>query len=457
MKRKVVIMGAAGRDFHNFNVFYRGNPLYEVVAFTATQIPNIEGRVYPPSLAGQDYPQGIPIVPEGDLPALIKERGVHDVVFSYSDVSHLDVMHKASLVLSGGANFILLGARETSLKSHLPVISVGAVRTGVGKSQTTRKVAQILKESGLKTVVARHPMPYGNLSKQVCMRFEELSDLEKHECTIEEGEEFAPHLEQGTVVYAGVDYEVILREAEKEAEVILWEGGNNDLPFFQSDLHIVLVDPHRPGHELLYHPGEANLRMADVVIINKVDTASLQNLQKVRENVRLLNPHCTVVEASSPITLEDPSVLRGKKALAIEDGPTLTHGEMAYGAAFLACKAYGASQIVDPRPYAVGSIAEVFRKFPHLDRVLPAMGYSESQRQELARTIEATPCDLVVIGTPYDLRRVIHIGKPAVRVTYELCEATKPDLKEVITQRVMTQNLMEKRRNLVKRYRNGVR
>jgi predicted GTPase len=419
-KVKVIIMGAAGRDFHNFNVYFRDNDAYEVVAFTATQIPGIEGRIYPPELAGRNYPKGIPIYPEEELPKLIREHDVDQVVFAYSDVSHEYVMHKASIALANGADFRLMGSKTTMLTAKVPVISVGAVRTGSGKSQTSRQVAKILKSKGLNVVVIRHPMPYGDLRKQVCQRFASYEDLDKYECTIEEREEYEPHIDNGIIVYAGVDYEKILREAEKEADIIVWDGGNNDIPFYKPDLHIVVADPHRAGHEITYHPGEANLRMANVVIINKVDTADPKNISLVKENIRKVNPNAVILEASSPITADKPELIKGKRALVIEDGPTLTHGNMPYGAATILAKQLGASEIADPRPYAVGSIKEAYEEYPHLGAVLPALGYGEKQIEELKETISRTPCDVVVIGTPVDLRRIMEINKPTVRVKYEL-------------------------------------
>ena len=431
-KKRVIIMGAAGRDFHNFNVYFRGNDEYEVVAFTATQIPGIEGRTYPPELAGPNYPSGIPIYPEEELPSLIKKFNVDEVVFAYSDVSHEYVMHKASIALAAGADFRLMGPSTTMLKAKVPVVSVCAVRTGSGKSQTSRKVAKILRSNGYRVVVIRHPMPYGDLRKQVCQRFATFEDLDKYECTIEEREEYEPHIRNGVIVYAGVDYEKILREAEKEADVIVWDGGNNDLPFYKPDLHIVVTDPHRPGHELKYHPGEANLRMADVIVINKVDTAKPENIEAVEKNIRDVNPKAIIVKAASPMTVENPELIKGKRVLVIEDGPTLTHGEMPYGIATIAAKKLGASEIVDPRPYAVGSIIEAYKKYKHLGAILPALGYGEHQIRELEETINATPCDVVVVGTPIDLRRIVKINKPAVYVRYELQEVGSPNLEEIL-------------------------
>ncbi len=435
LKTRVIIMGAAGRDFHNFNVYFRDNPSYEVVAFTATQIPGIEERVYPPELAGSNYPNGIPIYPEEELPELIKKFNVDLVVFAYSDVSHEYVMHKASTVLAAGADFRLMGPKTTMLKAKVPVVSVCAVRTGCGKSQTSRKVAKILREMGYKVVVIRHPMPYGDLRKQVCQRFATFEDLDKYECTIEEREEYEPHLRNGVIVYAGVDYEKILREAEKEAEIIIWDGGNNDLPFYKPGLHIVVADPHRPGHELKYHPGEANLRMADVVIINKVDTADPKNVEIVERNIKQVNSKAIIVKASSPMTVDKPEMIKGKRVIVIEDGPTLTHGEMPYGIGTIAAQKLGASEIVDPRPYAVGSIVEAYEKYGHLGPILPALGYGKEQIEELEKTINSIPCDVVVVGTPIDLRRVLSINKPAVHVRYELQEVGSPNLKEILEEK----------------------
>ncbi|NWG11787.1 GTPase [Candidatus Bathyarchaeota archaeon] len=417
---KVVIMGAAGRDFHNFNVYFRNNYAYEVVAFTATQIPGIKGRIYPTELAGLNYPKGIPIFSEEELPKLIKEHDVDRVVFAYSDVSHESVMHKASIALANGADFCFMGPKTTMLKAQVPVVSISAVRTGSGKSQTSRQVAKILKNKGLRVVVIRHPMPYGDLRKQISQRYASYEDLDKHQCTIEEREEYEPHIDNGIIVYAGVDYEKILREAEQEADVIVWDGGNNDLPFYKPDLHIVVADPHRAGHEVTYHPGETNLRMANVVIINKVDTADPKKVEQVKESVKTINPDATVLDAASPLTADNPDLITGKRVLVIEDGPTLTHGNMPYGAATIMARRLGASEIVDPKPYAVGSIKETYKEYVHLGTILPALGYSDKQIAELKETIDRTPCDVVVIGTPIDLRRVITISKPTVRVKYEL-------------------------------------
>lgn len=431
-KKNVLIMGAAGRDFHNFNTFFRGNPDYRVKAFTATQIPDIAGRVYPPELAGSGYPAGIPIIPEEDLPRLIQEYDISEVVFSYSDVSHEYVMHRASTVLASGASFTLLGPRATMLKSRKPVVAVCAARTGAGKSQTTRRVAAILKERGMRVVIVRHPMPYGNILSQACQRFGSFEDLARFECTVEEREEFEPHIDRGMPVYAGVDYERILRSAEEEADVIVWDGGNNDMPFYWPNLLIVVVDPLRAGHELLYHPGEANVRAAHVVVINKVDTASGRDVERLRESVTSVNPHAVIVEAASPIFVDEGEMIRGRRALVIEDGPTLTHGEMSFGAGVIAAKRYGAAALVDPRPYLSEGLKWVFEKYPQIGTLLPAMGYGTEQLRDLEATIDATPCDVVVIATPVDLRRLIRIDRPAVRVRYELQEIGRPTLNDVL-------------------------
>ena len=431
-RQRVIIMGAAGRDFHNFNAYFRGNEDYEVVAFTAAQIPNIEGRFYPAELSGELYPGGIPIHPEADLAKLIRELAVDEVVFAYSDVAHEYVMHKASEVLASGADFRLMGADTTMVESVRPMVSVCAVRTGSGKSQTTRRVCDVLQEMGKQVVVIRHPMPYGDLAAQAVQRFASYEDLDRHHCTIEEREEYEPHIDRGLVVYAGVDYEAILRQAEKEAEVIVWDGGNNDLPFYRPDLHIVVADPHRPDHGRRYHPGEANLWLADVVLINKVDTAGSDAVARVREDVYAVNPDATIVEAASPIFVADPSAIRGKRVLVIEDGPTLTHGGMAYGAGVVAARRFGAAALVDPRPYAVGSIAETFEKYPHIVDLLPAMGYGDGQVAELEETINAVDCDLVLAATPIDLRRVIEVRHPVDRVRYELQVIGRPTLKEIL-------------------------
>lgn len=433
MKRtRVIIMGAAGRDFHNFNMFYRDNEQYEVVAFTATQIPNIEGRKYPAELAGKLYPNGIDIYPESELVNLIRKYQVDEVVFSYSDVPYDYVMSRSAMVNAAGADFKVMGTARTQLKSSKPVIAVCAVRTGCGKSQTTRRVMKILREAGKKVVAVRHPMPYGDLVAQKVQRFASLEDLDKHNCTIEEREEYEPHIVNGHVVYAGVDYEAILREAEKEADVILWDGGNNDLPFFKPDLHITLVDPHRPGDELFYYPGEANLRAADVVVINKIDSANLEDINAVRESIYEVNPKATVIEAASPIFVEDYQIIKGKRVLVVEDGPTLTHGEMTYGAGVVAAEKFGAAELVDPRPFTVGTITETFQKYPEIGTLLPAMGYSKQQMKDLEETINKSDAEVVIIGTPIDLRKIINIKKPAVRVTYELAEIGKPDLTDVL-------------------------
>jgi len=429
---RTLIMGAAGRDFHNFNVAFRDNPDYEVVAFTATQIPDIEGRTYPAELAGKRYPKGIPIYPESDLLKLIKELKVDQVVFAYSDVPHEYVMHKASMVMAAGADFRLMGKNSTQLKSSKPVVSVCAVRTGSGKSQTTRRVSLILRSMGFKVAAIRHPMPYGDLVKQEVQRFATYADLDKHECTIEEREEYEPHLDNGVIVYAGVDYEKILRQAEQEVDIILWDGGNNDFPFYVSDLKIVVADPHRPGHESTYHPGETNARDADVIVINKVDTADPQAIIRVRENLRSLNPTATVIEAASPLFVDNPAAIQGKRVLVIEDGPTLTHGEMAYGAGYVAAQRFGAKEIVDPRPFAVKSIAETYRKYPKTGPILPAMGYGRQQMKDLEATIKKADVDMIIIGTPIDLTRVIKLDKPYQRVRYELQEIGQPTLEDIL-------------------------
>jgi predicted GTPase len=429
---RTLIMGAAGRDFHNFNVAFRDNPTYDVVAFTATQIPDIEGRTYPAGLAGSLYPAGIPIYAESDLVQLIREKQVDQVVFAYSDVPHEYVMHKASLVLASGADFHLMGPKATQVKSSKPVVSVCAVRTGSGKSQTTRRVSQILRGMGYKVAAVRHPMPYGDLVKQAVQRFATYDDLAAHQCTIEEREEYEPHLDNGVIVYAGVDYERILRQAEQEVDIVLWDGGNNDFPFYKSDLQIVVADPHRPGHEASYHPGETNVRSADVFVINKVDTASAENVIKVRDNLTAMNPNATIIEAASPLFVDDPAAIRGKRVLVIEDGPTLTHGEMAYGAGWVAARRFGAAEIVDPRPFAVRSIKATYEKYPSTGPILPAMGYGDAQVSDLEDTINASDVDLVIIATPIDLTRIIHIHKPSQRVRYELQEIGKPTLDDVL-------------------------
>lgn len=435
-KTKVIIMGAAGRDFHNFNVFFRPRPEYEVVAFTATQIPNIEGRLYPKELSGEFYPKGIPIYPEEKLPELIKEHNIDRVVFAYSDVSHEYVMHKASIVMANGADFWLMGPESTMVKSTKPVISVCAVRTGSGKSQTTRKVVKILREMGKKVVSIRHPMPYGDLAAQAVQRYATYQDLDKYKCTIEEREEYEPHIDLGAVIYAGVDYERILREAEKEADIIVWDGGNNDFSFYHSDLEIVVADSLRPGHELTYHPGETNFRRADIIVINKEDSGSLESIELIRKHAFEYNPKAIIVDAVSPIYVEKGEIVKGKSVLVVEDGPTLTHGGMSYGAGYVAAKKLGAKEIVSPVPYAVGTIKATYEKYSQTREVLPAMGYSDVQISELEETINKMPVDAVIIGTPIDLRRVIKINKPAVRISYELQEIGKPNLKEIITEKI---------------------
>jgi predicted GTPase len=430
--KKVIIMGAAGRDFHNFNTYFRDNADYRVVAFTATQIPDIEGRKYPAALAGKLYPKGIPIEAEAELDELIAAYKVDDVHLAYSDLPHQYVMNKASQVQAAGANFVLLGPCATMIKSRKPVVSVCAVRTGSGKSQTSRKVATILKEKGRRVAAIRHPMPYGDLVKQKVQRFAAYADLDKHECTIEEREEYEPHIDRGIIVYAGVDYGAILKQAEKEADVILWDGGNNDFPFYRSDLEIVVADPHRAGHELSYYPGETNFRRAKVIVINKMDTATPEGIATVLASAQKVNPKATIIRANSPTIVKDGERIRGKRVLVIEDGPTLTHGGMKYGAGIVAAKKYGAAAIIDPRPFAVGSIKKTFEKYNHLDDVLPAMGYGDKQTRELAQTIEAIDCDLVVSATPIDITRVIKVSKPILRVGYELEEIGTPTLKDVL-------------------------
>lgn len=434
---RTLIMGAAGRDFHNFNTVYRDHKDYKVVAFSATQIPDIEGRVYPAVLAGELYPEGIPIHDEKDLEKLIKEQNVDEVVFAYSDVPHEYVMHKASQVNAAGANFKLIGAKQTQVMSTKPVVSVCAVRTGCGKSQTTRRVSLILREMGYKVAAIRHPMPYGDLAKQAVQRFADYSDLDKHECTIEEREEYEPHIDNGVIVYAGVDYEAILRQAEQEVDIVLWDGGNNDFPFYKSNLEIVVADPHRPGHELTYYPGEQNARTADVFVINKVDTASPDDVILVRDNLHRLNPNAIIIEGASPLFVDDSDMIRGKRVLVVEDGPTLTHGGMKYGAGYVAARRFGAADIVDPRPFAVKSIAETYEKYPETGNILPAMGYGESQMRDLEETIAAADVDLIVIGTPIDLTRVIKIDKPSQRVRYELQEIGQPTLEDLIKQKLL--------------------
>ncbi|HAM36889.1 MAG TPA: GTPase [Elusimicrobia bacterium] len=430
-KKNLIIMGAAGRDFHDFNVYWKQQPNYRVVAFTAAQIPDIAGRVYPEELAGPDYPKGIPIESESEITELIRKHHIDEVVLAYSDLNHLDVMHKASVVNAAGADFRLMGWRQTMLQSKKPVIAVCAVRTGCGKSQTTRRVSEYLKALGKKVAVVRHPMPYGDLTKQICQRFAQLSDLDLHKCTIEEREEYEPHIMAGNVLFAGVDYAEILRRAEAEADVVLWDGGNNDTPFFKPDLHIVVTDPLRPGHELAYYPGETNLRMADLVIINKIDTATAEQIALVEKNIRAANPKARVLKAESLVTLTDSAAVKGMKVLVVEDGPTLTHGEMRFGAGHVAARRSGAKEIVDPRPYAVGSIKKTFETYTHVTEILPAMGYGDKQMSDLRQTIDATPCDVVIVGTPIDLTRLLKINKPSVRVTYELKE-TNGALRELV-------------------------
>ncbi|MFP5297766.1 MAG: cyclic 2,3-diphosphoglycerate synthase [Actinomycetota bacterium] len=434
-KRKVVVIGAAGRDFHNFNVVYRGDPSCDVIAFTATQIPGIEGRTYPPELAGDPYPDGIQIVPEDDLEDLLRSRQIDDAVFSYSDVSHETVMHLASRCIAAGANFVVPSARDTMLPSEVPLVAVCAVRTGSGKSQTTRYVTKVLREAGKKVAVIRHPMPYGDLAKQRVQRFATYEDLDLHDCTIEEREEYEPHIDAGSIVYAGIDYEAIIERAQAEADIVVWDGGNNDLPFYEPDVHITVADPLRAGHELSYHPGEANLRMADVVVINKIDSAEADDLERLRKTIATVNPDARVVEAHSPVTLDGDVDLKGKKVLVVEDGPTLTHGEMAYGAGVVIAERMGAT-LVDPRPFAAGSIKDVYERYPHIGELLPAMGYSAAQRKDLADTINASDADAVLVATPIDLRKVVEIDKPAVRARYELEVVSEPSLADILRERL---------------------
>lgn len=431
---KVLILGAAGRDFHNFNVLFRGNPEYNVVGFTATQIPGIANRRYPTELAGALYPAGIPIFEEKDLEHLIEEHEIDSVAFSYSDISHQNLMHLASRVVATRADFCLLSSQRTQLTSSVPVISICAVRTGCGKSPIGRFVTSELRREGHRPVVIRHPMPYGDLAAQAVLRFEVMADLDKHQCTIEEREEYEPHLREGTIVYAGVDYGRILRQAEKEADIIVWDGGNNDTPFYKSDLEIVVADPHRPGHELSYYPGEVNLRRADVVVINKVDTAAPQDVETVRRNIQACNPEATVVKTACRVAVSEPELIKGRRVLVVEDGPTLTHGEMPYGAGVVAARQSGAAELVDPRPYAVGSIRWTYEHYPHLTSLLPAMGYSTMQCHELEETINRVPCDLVLVATPIDLGHLVKLNKPCLRVTYEVEDLTHPGLTEVLTQ-----------------------
>lgn len=444
LKRNVIIIGAAGRDFHNFNTFFRDNELYNVVAFTAAQIPDIDGRKYPAELAGRLYPGGIPIYSENELPRLIQEQKVVDCVFAYSDVTYQKVMSMSAIVNAAGANFILLGWRETMVRSVKPVVAVGAIRTGCGKSQTSRRVIELLMNKGLKVVAVRHPMPYGNLVEQKVQRFAVVADLEKHNCTVEEMEEYEPHVVRGNVIYAGVDYEAILRAAENDpdgCDVILWDGGNNDFPFYNPDLMITVTDPHRAGHELKYYPGEVTLRIADVVIINKMDSAGPGDIQTVRESIELVAPGAVVVDGASPIRVDNPSIIKGKRVLVVEDGPTLTHGEMKIGAGVVAARKFGAAELVDPRPFTVGSITETFEKYPEIGTLLPAMGYGDDQLKDLETTINNTECDAVVIGTPIDLNRIINIKRPSTRVWYDLQEIGSPNLGEVIEEFVKKHKL----------------
>ena len=445
MKRKnVIIIGAAGRDFHNFNTYFRDNELFNVVAFTAAQIPDIDGRKYPAELAGDLYPEGIPIYAEEDLPELIKKHNINNCIFSYSDVPYNRVMNMSAIVNAAGANFVLLGPDSTMIKSNKPVIAVVATRTGCGKSQTSRKVIEYLMAKGLKVVAVRHPMPYGDLAAQKVQRFAEIADLAKHKCTIEEMEEYEPHVVRGNVIYAGVDYEAILREAEKDpngCDVILWDGGNNDFSFYKPDLTITVADPHRPGHELSYYPGEVNLRLADAIVINKMDSASPEGIQTVRESIAKVNPNALVIDGASPIKVDKPEVIRGKRVLVVEDGPTLTHGEMKIGAGTVAAQKFGAAEIIDPREYAVGKLAETYRIYPNIGNLLPAMGYSEQQLKDLEATINKVDCDAVVIGTPIDLNRIVKINKPNTRVYYDLQEIGEPNLDQILSDFVKKHNL----------------
>jgi len=448
IKKNVIIIGAAGRDFHNFNTYFRGNASYNVVAFTAAQIPDIDGRKYPKELAGEDlYPSGIPIHSQDDLAKLIKDLKVDDCVFSYSDVPYPRVMNISALVNAAGANFVLLGTKDTMLKSTKPVIAVGATRTGCGKSQTSRRIIEVLMEQGLKVVAVRHPMPYGDLNAQKVQRFATVEDLKKHKCTIEEMEEYEPHVVRGNVIYAGVDYEAILRAAENDpdgCDVILWDGGNNDFPFYKPDLMFGVADPHRPGAEVGYYPGEVVARMSDVIVINKIDTASMENIQIVRDNIAKINPNAIVIDGASPLTVDKPELIRGKKVLVVEDGPTLTHGEMKIGAGTVAAHKFGAAELVDPRQYAVGKLAETFKIYPNIGTLLPAMGYGDQQVKDLEKTIENTPCDVVVIATPIDLNRLVKINKPTVKIGYELQEIGKPDMPDVLCDFIKKHNLVKK-------------
>jgi predicted GTPase len=436
MVEKVIIMGAAGRDFHNFNIYFRDNPRYHVICFTAAQIPDIEGRLYPPELSGSLYPQGIPIHPETELSRLIRENQVDLVALSYSDIPHLEVMHKASRVMAGGADFILIGATYTMLRAKKPVVAICAVRTGCGKSQTTRKVCEILRARGKKVVVVRHPMPYGDLLKQVVQRYSVFEDFERHHCTIEEREEYEPLVDQGIVVYAGVDYGKILQSAQEEADVIVWDGGNNDTPFYFPDVHIVVFDPYRPNHELLYYPGETNMLMADVAIINKVDTATPANVDQVRRNIEQYSPKAEILLAESPVTVSRPDQVKGRRVLVVEDGPTLTHGEMSFGAGAIAARHFGASELIDPRPYAVGTLRETFRHYAHIGPVLPAMGYNEHQIRDLEGSINQTPCDLVLFATPIHLPRILSLNKPTLRVRYDYKDHGEPTLEQALVKRL---------------------
>lgn len=431
-KRRIIIMGAAGRDFHNFNTYFRNNDEFDVVAFTATQIPHIDDRKYPASLSGKNYPNGISIYPEEELPELIKKHKVDCVVFSYSDVSHAYVMQKGSLVLACGANYMLLSPSKTQIKTNVPVVSICAVRTGCGKSQTSRKVVQLLRDRGKKVVAIRHPMPYGNIAAQAVQRFASYEDLEKHNCTIEEREEYEPYIDRGLIIYSGVDYEAIVKQAEKEADIMVWDGGNNDMPFIEPDLEITVLDPLRPGHERSFYPGETNFLTADVLVINKYMEASAEQLSTVWENIRVCNPKAKVIRGDSQITVENPEAIKGKRVLVIEDGPTLTHGGMSYGAGIVAADENGAAEIVDPRPYAVGSIEDAYTKYRHLGNLIPALGYYDEQLKDLEETIRATPCDLVLIGSPIDIRRIIDIEKPSMRVRYELVEIGEPTLAGIL-------------------------
>ena len=434
-KKNIIIIGAAGRDFHNFNTVYKNNPAYNVVAFTATQIPGIADKKYPASLAGDLYPEGIPIYEQEHLEQLIKDLDVDECVFSYSDITYNTVMGLGAKVNAAGADFTLLGPKNTMLKSSKPVISIGAVRTGCGKSQTTRRIAEVLMRHGLKVIAIRHPMPYGDLEAQKVQRFATIEDLKIHKCTVEEMEEYEPHISRGNVIYAGIDYQAILEAAENDpdgCDVILWDGGNNDFPFYQSDLTVTVVDPHRPGHELSYYPGEVTLRLADVVVINKIDSADFENIQTVRSNVEKVNPKAVIVEAASALTVENPEAIKGKKVLVVEDGPTLTHGEMKIGAGVVAAKRFGAAEIIDPRPYAVGKLAKTYETYPDIGDVLPAMGYDEEQISDLETTINSVDCDAVVIATPIDLKRVVNIEKPSIKVDYSLQEIGNPSIEDVL-------------------------